>query len=365
MKVVVCGKCGLTQSIQTESKPLERIQTLSCEADWGNVRHGKGLRLASIEKVLSHHINWTDMKSILDVGSNRGNFSRWAFSKNPKAKIKAIEPDESITEDYCGLEGLDLSHARFEEVLLEDHAFDFVYCSHTLEHALSAAGMLNKIYQTMKLGAFLFLEVPALEGLQDSYGVEEYFMDKHTFHFDRRILSEFVESLGFEILEGKHSKDILNISFLLRKTGKVGVFPAAGLEEVAEQNKNLIQSYQTLLPKQWQLLKTVVEARLQPLAERQKVVYWGAGRIFDALVKYGALNPAGVFGLVDGHLWKVIGETHGVVIERPEKIRLLEPQVVVVLARTSEEVIAKKAYAMGVRHVLRFSELMDQCRIGN
>jgi len=70
-----------------------------------------------------------------------------------------------------------------------------------------------------------------------------------------------------------------------------------------------------------------------------------------------------VFALVDKHLWDKIDKNQGIPIQRPEMLRLLEPNVVVALARSSEEAIAKTANRMGVRHVLRFNELMDQIRI--
>ena len=44
MSVGVCKDSGLIQSFQTKEKPSKRIQSISCDADWGNIRHGKGLR---------------------------------------------------------------------------------------------------------------------------------------------------------------------------------------------------------------------------------------------------------------------------------------------------------------------------------
>jgi len=360
MRVVICGACGLVQSIQTEPKPHERIQTLSCEADWGNVRHGKGLRLGRIEGALEGQVNWRQVKTVLDVGSNRGDFIRWVFSKNPELQITAVEPDQEITGSYKGLSGVCLLEGRFENIKLEKDFFDFIYCSHTLEHVPSASRMLQSIYDAAKPGALLFLEVPALEGLSDPYGVEEYFMDKHTFHFDRKVLSGFLERMGWRILKDRDPDDVLNISFLLKKGKPRKEFPVVN---AAEENKRLLSAYQVKLPEHWKLLRKAVSERLAPLAKRQKIVYWGAGRIFDALFKYGNLTPADVHGLVDGHLWRVMDITHGISIQPPENIRLMEPHIVVVLARTSEDAIAKKAYAMGVRHVMKFSELLDQCRI--
>ena len=77
-------------------------------------------------------------------------------------------------------------------------------------------------------------------------------------------------------------------------------------------------------------------------------------------MKYGGLSAAHVNCLFDGYLYKVVGESHGVKIERPEFIKLHEPQVVVILGNSAEQEMANRAYSMGVRHVIKFSELIEQ-----
>jgi hypothetical protein len=96
------------------------------------------------------------------------------------------------------------------------------------------------------------------------------------------------------------------------------------------------------------------------LSRRQKVAYWGANRIFDALVKYGGLDRDDVYMLVDTYMAGKLERSQGFAIEHPDYIRAKEPQVCVVLARSSEDIVASLAYDMGVRHVLKYTELIDQ-----
>ena len=364
MEVCVCSNCSLVQSLQTRKKPDEHIQTLSCDADWGNVRHGKGLRLEYFKNFVNVYVELSRINQVLDVGSNRGNFSLWLKENNPHIHITAIEPDDSIVDEYRSLSEIQLITERFENVELKREDYDFVYCSHTLEHAPSASGMLQQIHDAMKDGSVLFLEVPNLEGIGDPNSVEEFFMDKHTFHFDRKTLCNYCESIGFEIISGKDSIDSLNLSLFLRKGGDISTFPSENASSVISNNSKLLAEYEKLLPANRELLKAMVQTKLKPLAERQKVAYWGAGRLFDALMKYGGLKQDNVYCLVDKHLWKIIDKTHDIPIQRPEQLRILEPHIVVVLARSSAGTIARNANRMGVRHVLCFNELMDQCRIG-
>tara|TARA_B100000315_G_scaffold168054_1_gene156573 strand:+ start:1328 stop:2512 length:1185 start_codon:yes stop_codon:yes gene_type:complete len=363
MQVCVCTNCGLVQSVQSQEKPDKRIQTLSCNADWGNVRHGKGLRLNHFKNAVKNCVNWKNVNHVLDVGSNRGSFVNWLLEENNRLNVTAVEPDSEIIKDNYKHKNVNLIVDRFENISLEKDFYEFVYCSHTLEHSASALGMLKQIRSYMKYGAYLFLEVPNLKNIEDSNIVEEFFMDKHTFHFDRETLYSFLKRMGFTLVYENEKSDMYNIAFVLQKSDSKTTLPHENTQSNVKNNAKSIERYNQLLSDNRKLLQTLVEKKLKPLAKRQKVAYWGAGRIFDALLKYGGLTVNNVYALVDKHLWDKVDNSQGTNIQRPEILRILEPNVVVALARSSEETIAKTAKRMGVRHVLRFNELMEQTRI--
>ena len=107
-------------------------------------------------------------------------------------------------------------------------------------------------------------------------------------------------------------------------------------------------------------LRRLVEQKLRPLAKVQRVGYWGAGRIFNALCRYGGLRPGDVYCLVDRHLQSIVQTTEGVAIQRPERLKRLDPQVLVILGRVSAEAMRKEARELGVVNVVTFAELMEQ-----
>lgn len=361
MKIWVCKACGLTQS-HSEAPPDTKARTLSTDADWGNVRHGKGVRFEHLRQLMENHILLKEQKRILDVGANRGDFIRWSKNKIPGATILAVEPDGTITSSYSSTENVTLSISRIEDLSLINNNFNLVFCSHTLEHATSAASMLSQMHDAIQVGGFLVIEVPALEAICLPDIVEEYFIDKHPFHFDRATLIDYVTQRGFEVVAGLGDTDPLNISLLLRKIGPASDYkPHDGVAR-AQRNTFWIEQYRNKLIKNRQLLKVVVEKKLRPLGLRQKVAYWGAGRIFDALVKYGGLTHQDVFMLVDRYLHGIVHSTHDVAIDKPELLRLREPQVIVILGNSAENAMAKQAYEMGIRHIIKFSELMEQAR---
>ena len=361
-EIYICSKCGLAQS-QYRVIPETKVRTLSCDADWGNVRHGKGVRFSHLKNVIETHIELEKIKVALDVGSNRGDFVLWMNQVAPDCIITAVEPDSSITENYENTSGINVCHKRLEDLLLHDKSFDLVFCSHTLEHATSASDMLKQIHNALKPGGWLLLEVPNIESTSLENVVEEFFIDKHTFHFDRRVLIDFVTQRGFSIAESFYvNNDPVNITLLLQRTDlRREYIPSAELSNSITNEATLLD-YADRLKKNRNLLKKLVDEKIRPLASRQKVAFWGASRIFDALVKYGALASSDVHILVDKYLAGIVDKTHGIAIERPERLRLTEPNVVIVLGNSAEDVIAKRAYELGVRHVVKFSELMDQVR---
>lgn len=355
-RVVCCTGCGLLQSVYGEDND-PRSPSLSCDADWGNVRHGKGARLPAARRVLQRHLE--GVHQVLDVGANRGDFVLWVRDRLPGAFIHAVEPDPRVTDAYRERGDIQLSPARFEDASLEAGRYDLVYCSHTLEHAASASGMLRGIHTAMAPGGLLFLEVPCVDALGDSDIVEEFFIDKHTFHFDRPLLVDFVTQCGFEILEGAQDTDPYNITLLARR-GEIGGEFSPTLNRYLV-NLDLIRGYARRLQDNRARLERVVRDVLEPLAARQRVGYWGAGRIFDALVKYGGLSPEGVHVLVDRYLSGLVPETHGIPIHPPRRIPVAEPQVVIILARSSTAQIHQELERMGVRWTIGFGELLAQC----
>lgn len=356
VSVLVCLGCGLVQSSQTIRSSGERVVSTSSGPGWGNIRHGKGLRFKSAVQSLSRAIPWQEVRTALDIGSNRGDFVNWLHSTHPHVRITGVEPDSNLIHPYQELSNLELHQARFENVYLADEAFDLIYSCHTLEHAGSAAGMLEKSRRLLRPGGWMYLEVPNLDFINDDNIVEEFFIDKHTFHFTRQVLVDRLESLGFDIVEGRGDDDCSNICFVVRR-GAMRNDPQPIDKVGVERNIELIRRYERKLSHNRLRLVEVAD-KLYEFMGRQKVVLWGAGRIFDALVQYGNLRTDRIFGLVDSYLAKILQEVHGVPIRMPDSLRRAQPDVVVVLAKSSAEEIARTARRFGVRHVILLNDLL-------
>jgi SAM-dependent methyltransferase len=350
-EVYVCSNCGLVQTLATPAKRIERIQTLSCDADWGNVRHSKGARLNAAIGLLAGIL---PPRRILDIGANRGDFVLWAAGHFPNAEIVALEPDRTVVERYSHDPRITTQIGRFEH-FISDQKFDLIYCSHTLEHAVSARGMLSNMANLLSPEGVAFIELPALEAIELAAGVEEFFIDKHTFHFDHGTFRALLAEAGFSV--DVDNSDHYNLTVLCRHGERT---PLQVAQERTTTNLRSINGYAESLQRNREILTRMVRERLHPLTERQRVAIFGAGRIFDALVKYGGLEPSRFVALVDNHLAGLMPTWHGIPIQKPLALKQMEPQVCLILARSSEEALGTQAYRSGIRHILKFSELFTQ-----
>jgi len=356
-EVYLCEKCGLLQTLH-KTKEKRRIVSISCDADWGNIRHGKKTRLQQNTRFIQKKINFTSIKNCLDIGANRGDFVKWLRGNHPHIKITALEPDTSLI-DYENI-GVDIIPIKFESTTFNKQKYDLIYCCHTLEHADSLATFLENCYKMLNKGGYLFIDVPNAEIITyDRNIVEEFFIDKHNFHFIPETLVHIFNLSGFRVI----SKEIdpYNISLILVKDNKKTNFPISKM--VLNKEKHSLHIYQKKLQENRKVLRKICDEKLKTFLQRQKVGFWGASRIFDALIKYGGINRELVYILVDKFISQILKEVYGIPVKDPVWLKIYEPHVIFVLARSSSNKIESIAHEMGFRWVVTFDELMEQARL--
>ena len=340
--VYICNYCGLLFTI-TADIPYSKEPNLSCDADWGNVRFCKCQRFDAIKDDLP-----TQFMRVLDVGSSRGHFANWYHEQNPEAEIVALEPDARI--NGCGAD-IDFRPQYIENANLSADYFDFVYCCQTLEHADSATRVLEEIYKAMKPGGVLFVEVPyTLEIIYYPNNTEEYFIDKHNFHFVYSTMKEYLQKTGFEILRSR--EDELNISLFAKKTGRI-TLPSRSLRD----DIHAVQVYARNIQQNRKKIKPAVE-KINKLLDTMKVAFWGANTMLDLMVKYGGLDPKRIGFLADDYMADCIDAIHGIPIRKVDELRVFEPDALVILARFSAESMKKRAQMFGIRNIIKFEDLM-------
>ncbi|HEX4302015.1 MAG TPA: class I SAM-dependent methyltransferase [Rhizomicrobium sp.] len=360
LTIYLCGSCGLLQSLPRIDRAVRAPAAVSSGADWGNVRYGKGFRTQIALDALRRHVNFNDEFSLLDVGSNRGSFARALLDAAPRSHLTAVEPDERVASYCAGLPRTQLVHARIENVAVETRRFDVVHSCHTIEHLIHPARTLADHYRTLKDGGILVLDAPNTALLASDDIVEEWFIDKHLYHFSARTLTRMIEAAGFTILEHPDPKDRSNLLFMAQKSGMKPAAVGSDLLE-AEYATDLMATYIANRARNMAAL-TAVAAELAMLAPR-RVAMWGAGRLFDSLVTYGRFDATALTVLIDKHLKAHVGERHGCLLAGPENLAETNPGVVVVMSRDfASEISAEVNKLTPGAEIILYTDLMSRAR---
>ena len=190
----------------------------------------------------------------------------------------------------------------------------------------------------------LWIDVPNLEGIKDPMGVEEFFLDKHTFHFEPNTLRNMLKSVGFQIVE--NYSDFLNLALRLSPATpeKTDEFAASITPKDFVAYKDLLEHNRTIMSK--------VAREIEAISN---VGIYGAGRILDALVKHGKFNHQ-EFTIADRYLWES-AETIGINIQDPTSVDWATFDAVVILARSSQEQIKEWLRTKSASNFITLDEL--------
>ena len=360
LRVYLCNHCGLVQSLPRIDRAPRKSAAASGGADWGNVRYGKAFRTKAAMDALRRHANFNDAISLLDVGSNRGSFARAFLDDASNATVLAMEPDERVAQSCADLDRTELLVSRIEDAALESGRFDIVHSCHTIEHLAHPQSVLADHWRTLKPGGLLVLDAPNIAHLDEDDIIEEWFIDKHLYHFSARTLIRMVRAAGFDIIEAPDANDRANLLIVAAKSAKAVRAHEDDPREVVEAER-LIASYGSTRARNL-LALTALAADIAQMAPR-RVAMWGAGRLFDTLVTHGGFEPAMLSSLIDKHLKQHVGIRHGRALEEPETLAQSNPGVVIVMSRGFAHEIAAEAKSLAPKaEIIFYSDLLARAR---
>lgn len=360
LKIHLCRHCGLVQSLPRIDRAPRQTAAVSSGADWGNVRYGKGFRTKQALAALKRHIDLSSELSLLDVGSNRGSLVKSFLEEAPSSHVVAVEPDERVADACARLERAELVAARIEDTALETERFDIVHSCHTIEHLASPARALADHWRVLKPGGLLVLDAPSTAILDADDIIEEWFIDKHLYHFSARTLMRMVAAAGFDIIEPPDLADRENLLIVACRADRGAHIHVPDPREVAEAER-LIAAYGATRARNLAAL-TAVAAELATLAPR-RVAIWGAGRLFDTLVVHGGFMPQMLAGLIDVHLKAHVPARHGVDLSAPDALAEIDPGVVVVMSRAFAGEIAEQARTLAPgAEIITYADLLTRAR---
>lgn len=360
LTVWLCAHCGLLQSLPRIDRAERRSASVSAGADWGNLRYGKGFRAEANLATLSPFLNRGRPLRVLDVGANRGAFALELKNIHPKAQIVGIEPDERVVGAWAGKPGFTWLHARLEDTRLENEGFDLVYSCHTLEHLRSAREALLAHRAVLAPNGYLFLEVPNTAVLAADDIVEEFFIDKHLYHFSSRSLARLLSVTGYRAVALADPHDMVNITVVAVKANDTSPVAPADPREV-EAAAALISAYHAQRMLNLSALTHI--ARMIDAMAPRKVAVWGAGRLLNSLIDNGGLKPKSLAAVVDKHMIRYTSEAHGIRLTAPEDLHRVKPDVVVVMSRSFADEIREEAQTRAPGcEVIAYADLLARAK---
>ncbi|MCE9522878.1 MAG: class I SAM-dependent methyltransferase [Alphaproteobacteria bacterium] len=348
------------QSLPRIDRAERKVATVSAGADWGNLRYGKGFRAEANLATLQPFLPKNKPIRVLDVGANRGAFALELKSHYPKAQIIGIEPDERVVSAWAGQPGFTWLNARLEQTRLEAEGFDLIYSCHTLEHLKSAREALLAHREALAPKGYLLVEVPNAALLSSNDIVEEFFIDKHLYHFTARTLANLLTRCGFRAIAIADPRDTVNITVVAVKADAIPAQAHADPREV-ESAIALISSYHAMRLQNLAALSRI--ARIIDAMAPRKVAVWGAGRLLDSLITNGGLRPQALAAVVDKHLIRYASESHGIRLTSPEDLGRVKPDIVVVMSRSfAAEIRTEAQTRVPGCEVIAYGELLAQAK---
>jgi 2-polyprenyl-3-methyl-5-hydroxy-6-metoxy-1,4-benzoquinol methylase len=153
---------------------------MSFDADRSSIMYTKELVLPyHISFFKKNNVNFSKINSCLDIGSNRGYFSRFILSKNKNIRITAVETRKELIKNYKFNSNVKTYNSRYE-IFETNEEFDFIYNVHTLEHLTSCCLAIQKMKKHLSQSGQLFIAVPNINSIHNNF-FEEVFIDPHTF----------------------------------------------------------------------------------------------------------------------------------------------------------------------------------------
>jgi hypothetical protein len=188
--------------------------------------------------------------------------------------------------------------------------------------------------------------------------IEEIFIDPHTFHFNFYLLHSFAEQMGFSVEYAGESKEADIVLLLKKREVNVAQLKFSPIDlRFAQETRNEIGYYKENIHRNRVALKDSAE-RLRVASEKHKVVIWGGGRIFDALVRFGGMDMAHVHMVVDKYLYRYVKQLHGCRLDSPSALENedIDSILVYIASRDYADEIRAEASAIGITKFIQFGK---------
>ncbi len=203
LPTVFCKNCGLCM---TNPRPTAQANSLfyaqlynrfhkreaPLKSDSPYVLKSRSLARPRVD-CLSRFLDPRQRFSVFEIGAGVGQF-QVAARERTLWQVSGLEPGNEQAA-LCQALGLEVTHAFFQSMPIDDESLDAVVSFHVLEHVDSPSQFLRHVNRILRPGGLAYLEVPNLARWGEA-GLSDFFQFPHLFSFTATTLRNFLATIG-------------------------------------------------------------------------------------------------------------------------------------------------------------------------
>jgi 2-polyprenyl-3-methyl-5-hydroxy-6-metoxy-1,4-benzoquinol methylase len=292
--IVVCTKCGFVYN-QYENAAQSNFDEyyLSDSSKTVNYYDVYPQKLADeyFEHIYDNIKDYIHKDSrILDIAGGYGELSEYLINKG-YTDVTMLEMKQPCIQ-YAKNKGINVLEGNLLKLQSYDEQYDFIICSHDLEHFIDIDTALERIKKLMKPDGMLYIEVPDIEEYANLDRAPYHFLTyEHVCHFSKNTIHNIANQFGFEIV-------------YLKKYVKCDDYPCLySLMRHGAEVKDTVQDDVS----EKAMLKYIDKSRqeIMPVTEefeisQKKLILWGIGASTAQLLN-GHFDKCNVIQIVDSN----------------------------------------------------------------
>jgi hypothetical protein len=207
--------------------------------------------------------------------------------------------------------------------------------------------MLGKIYDLLSEDGVVYIDVPDLAMIEDTFNVQEFFIDKHKFHFSKKVLINYLVFLGFDVID--QSYESRNIILICTKNKNINT------------TKQKIQNYIQNLATNRELLNKVSKY-IEKLSKKNTIAIYGASQILNAMIEYGNLDLSQIAYLIDDFLYGYIDSVQNKSILNIKNLQNKNIDYMILLTKSSTAIILEKLKSnnINIKYLILLEDLFKE-----
>jgi SAM-dependent methyltransferase len=359
--VVCCDSCGFVYA-DTAVSQRAYDQFYAESSKYADVQTGTGggdlpwddVRLEETAREIARLVPDANALTV-DVGCANGGLLKW-LSRLGRRQLVGVDPALACVhaaERVPGVTGMVGSLFQLPDGIQKA---DCVILSHVLEHVRDLRPALHAVFEKMRRGGMLYVEVPDATRYADYVTAPlQDFNTEHINHFSLRSLRILLESNGFEIrhegqktIEASAGVPYPALWIMAERCDTAASRSAAPVRD--SELRTTIERYIALSLAQI----SAIDAHLaRELADVDQIVVWGAGQTILKLLSVTSLSRTNIAAFVDTNPMLHGKHLRGAPILSPDTLREFS-QPILIGSLISHEPIARRIRELGLPNRVLF-----------